>query len=222
MDGDGEDRPEDLVRLIEAAAAPGFSAIIFAERTRRLEGPTFRFLYLIYRLLHFVLTGYTIRFGNFSIIPGSLLEGLTVDPNLWLHYAASAVSGGVPYTTIPTSRGRRIEGRSKLGLSGLVRHGLTALCCYDRVMSVRLMVGAAVLNAAILIFVLAGALLEMYLPLALPRPLVLEGGLVGFLCADVLLAVSLGAVFLIRQRKSILTPPLQEYRGLIERIDKIR
>jgi len=93
MDADGEDRPEDLVRLVEAHSALPQKKIIFAERTRRSEGAMFRFLYQIYRTLHSSLTGYKIRFGNFSIIPRKLLGSLVVDPNLWLHFAATVVSG---------------------------------------------------------------------------------------------------------------------------------
>jgi glycosyltransferase involved in cell wall biosynthesis len=52
MDADGEDRPEDLLRLIEAHSALSQPKIIFAERSKRSEGAMFRFLYQLYRALH--------------------------------------------------------------------------------------------------------------------------------------------------------------------------
>ena len=138
MDADGEDRPEDLVRLVEAHSTLPQEKIIFAERTRRSEGAIFGFLYQIYRTLHFSLTGYKIRFGNFSIIPRKLLGCLVVDPNLWLHFAATVVSGHIPYTTIPSHRGVRLYGKSKLNFTSLVIHGLAAISCYNEIVGVRL------------------------------------------------------------------------------------
>jgi hypothetical protein len=213
MDGDGEDRPEDLVRLVEAAEASGEAAIIFAERTRRMEGALFRFLYLIYRLLHEGLTGYAIRFGNFSLIPAGLVPRLVVDPNLWLHYAATAVSGGVPYTTIPTSRGRRIAGESKLGFTGLVRHGLTALCCYDRLIGARLMAMGAVVGAATLLLAWGGDFGR--------GATWLRAGFVGLVGVDFLLVVLILIAFFVRRKKAHLAPPLQDYAGLIREVDRV-
>ncbi len=91
MDGDGEDRPEDLPQLLARAAAEHGRQIVFAERQRRVEGVAFRTGYSIYRLLHRLLTGRGVSFGNFSVIPRSRLESLTIVSELWIHYAAAVV-----------------------------------------------------------------------------------------------------------------------------------
>src|ERR1700683_2139659 len=80
MDSDGEDRPEDLIQLVEAFSSQQQPEVIFAARTRRSESMQFRIGYQFYRAIHFFLTGYGIRFGNFSIVPRSLLGRLVVDP----------------------------------------------------------------------------------------------------------------------------------------------
>jgi glycosyltransferase involved in cell wall biosynthesis len=69
MDSDGEDRPSDVIELMDAFETQDKPKIIFAARTKRSESLLFRICYQIYRCLHFFLTGYGIRFGNFSIVP---------------------------------------------------------------------------------------------------------------------------------------------------------
>ena len=131
----------------------------FAERSKRSEGALFRVLYQVYRTLHLLLTGYGIRFGNFSIIPPKLLGALVIDPNLWLHYAATVVSARIPYTTIPTNRGVRLHGKSKLNLTAMVIHGLAAITCYSEIVGLRLIFGTFGLIVVISL-VIVGVLIE--------------------------------------------------------------
>ena len=74
MDADGEDRPEDVNRLLDALESEGSLRVVFAERTRRSEGRVFASLYWLYRLVHFLLTGERVRVGNFSAVPRGLLR----------------------------------------------------------------------------------------------------------------------------------------------------
>ena len=48
MDADGEDRPEDIPRMIDAMKASSRPTAVFAERGKRLEKPLFRFFYRLY------------------------------------------------------------------------------------------------------------------------------------------------------------------------------
>ncbi len=73
MDCDGEDRPEDIRCLLEAAG--GCNAVV-ALRRRRTERFSFRFCYGLYRLFFGLLTGRRIRFGNFCAIDRRGLERL--------------------------------------------------------------------------------------------------------------------------------------------------
>jgi len=144
MDGDGEDDPKDAVRLADRLSELNHKKnpadpIIFAERTRRSESPVFRLGYLGYRMLHYLLTGRGIRFGNFSIVPHSKLGALTTEPMLWNHYAASVAGSKLSFTTIPSHRGARISGKSHLNYVNLVIHGLSALSCYNEIIGVRLL-----------------------------------------------------------------------------------
>src|ERR1700693_650035 len=73
MDADGEDPPEQIPDLIREAERQGLSAVVFAERGRRVEGSMFQVFYFFYRVLHYLLTGRKIRVGNFSFLPWKLL-----------------------------------------------------------------------------------------------------------------------------------------------------
>src|SRR6516164_3284366 len=64
MDADGEDRPEDVPRLLAALesgteSGPELSVVV-ARRMKRHERLAFRAFYQLYRLLFFLLTGHRI------------------------------------------------------------------------------------------------------------------------------------------------------------------
>jgi hypothetical protein len=103
MDGDGQDAPEDIAKLLQRSREVGESSLVFAKRARRSESIVFRFFYQYYRLLHRVLTGLLVEVGNFSIVPSPLLERLVGVSELWNHYAATVVKSKMPMES--TSRG---------------------------------------------------------------------------------------------------------------------
>lgn len=149
MDGDGEDRPEDVGRLIQALEADGALRVVFAERRRRSEGALFAFLYWLYRLVHLVLTGERVRVGNFSVIPRYLLRRLVAVSDLWNHYAAAVFHARIPYTTVPTTRGTRYAGRSQMNPVSLVTHGLAAMSVFGDRIAVRMLIVTCALTALV-------------------------------------------------------------------------
>lgn len=145
MDGDGEDDPRDIPRLIERSRAEAGRSIVFAERTRRSESISFRIFYLLYKALHRLLTGQGVRVGNFSLIPRSRLASLSVVSELWIHYAAAAFRSRQPASFLPTVRAKRLRGTSRMNFIGLVMHGLSAISVNGDLMGVRLLILATVL-----------------------------------------------------------------------------
>jgi glycosyltransferase involved in cell wall biosynthesis len=140
MDADGEDRPSDLPRLLARLRQTGESEVIFAERRRRSESYTFRMFYTLYRALHLALTGVRVRVGNFSVVPRSALDTLVYLPALLAHYAAGIFRSRLPYAWVPTSRGARLAGESRMNFVSLVAHGLNALSVFGDVIAVRIMI----------------------------------------------------------------------------------
>jgi hypothetical protein len=168
MDGDGEDRPEDVERLIKALEADGALRVVFAERRRRSEGAPFAFLYWVYRLVHLALTGERVRVGNFSVIPRYLLRRLVAVSDLWNHYAAAVFHARIPYTTVPTTRGTRYAGKSQMDPVSLVTHGLAAMSVFGDRIAVRLLIVTCALTALVLAW--AGAFVVWHLATGEPLP----------------------------------------------------
>lgn len=137
MDADGEDRPEDLLRLFEAHCTQGKEQIVFAGRSVRSEGLSFRIFYRIYRLVFRVLTGQSISMGNFSVLSASILDRMVAVSELWNHYVAAVFKARIPHTTIPTVRGTRYEGRSGMNTESLVIHGLSSAAVFTEKIGTR-------------------------------------------------------------------------------------
>jgi hypothetical protein len=150
MDGDGEDAAADAVKLLTRCRQSEGRVTVFAERTKRSEGLRFRCGYAFYRLLHYLVAGIPIRFGNFSAIPISHVRMVTKAPEVWSHYAAAVLRCGIPFEKIPTTRALRFAGQSHMSVTSLIAHGLTALSVFQNTSVVRLY-GAALVCWALLL-----------------------------------------------------------------------
>jgi hypothetical protein len=140
MDSDGEDAPSDIIRLLDKFVVEERRKVVFAARGLRTEGFLFKVFYRLYRMIHRLSVGFDPRFGNFSVLPASILERLVVSSDLWNHYAAAVVKLKLPYVTVPIDRSRRFVGESKMGFVGLVIHGLSAMSVFGDTVGVRLLI----------------------------------------------------------------------------------
>lgn len=146
MDSDGEDRPDDIAALLAAADQnPGH--VVLAQRTRRSEGIIFRIGYVIYKLSFRVLAGRTIDFGNFCLLPMSVVRRLVHMPDLWNNLPAAIMRSRLQRIGVPTERGVRHAGRSHMNVPSLVLHGLSAMSVYADQIFVRVLLGTAVAAA---------------------------------------------------------------------------
>jgi glycosyltransferase involved in cell wall biosynthesis len=136
MDADGEDRPEDLPRLLAAldeGEAPR-RHVVLALRTKRHEPPAFKILYRGFKLLFRGLTGATVRTGNYAVMPGALAKRALLHPTFDLAYSSAILALDMPVVYVPCERGRRYEGESKMTYGKLVMHGLRMLMPFtDRI-----------------------------------------------------------------------------------------
>lgn len=150
MDSDGEDSPDDVPVLLDCFFKLGQQPV-FAERAKRAEGILFRCFYWLYRMTHWLLVGMHTRIGNFSVIPCPTLRQLVVSSDLWNHYAAATVRSRVPVATVPLNRAKRLGGKSRMGLAGLVVHGLSAMAVYGDTVGVRMLAASAAIGAITLL-----------------------------------------------------------------------
>ena len=143
MDADGEDTPEGALQLLRAFSEIHHGAkAVFAQRSRRTESLVFKLSYGFYKVLHRLLTGISVRVGNFSVFPPAYLSTLVVMSELWNHYAAAVFRSGLSFTAIPIARGNRIAGRSRMNFVSLVTHGLSAISVFSDVVGVRLLIAS--------------------------------------------------------------------------------
>ena len=73
MDGDGEDRPEEIKNFVEYLKYTSDKPIV-GERVKRSEGLFFKFCYGVHKILTFAFTGQSIKFGNYTCLPKSTVE----------------------------------------------------------------------------------------------------------------------------------------------------
>ena len=150
MDSDGEDTPVELKRLVQRAEADT-DKVVVAQRAQRSESFTFKLFYQFYRLFFSGLTGHRINFGNFMVIPSRWRKRLLSDPNIWNNVAATMVRSRLPIAYLPTRRGRRYFGRSKMNFVSLVEHGLGAISVFAVSAFIRISVASVVLGVASLL-----------------------------------------------------------------------
>jgi glycosyltransferase involved in cell wall biosynthesis len=168
MDADGEDKPEDAIRLIEEYQRGDQESVIFAQRTKRSEGLLFRLSYFIYRKLYKALTGQEIRIGNFSIIPHQLLTRIVAVSEIWNHYSSGILKARIPNRYIPTDRSNRLAGSSRMNYVQLVVHGLSAISIYGDVIGVRALMATLVLAVVSVVLIIIAIVIRSATDLAIP------------------------------------------------------
>jgi hypothetical protein len=165
MDGDGEDTPDGALQLLRAFSG---ATAIFAERSRRTESFVFRLFYHLYKVLHRMLTGISVRAGNFSILPSHYLVTLVVMSELWNHYAAAVFRSGLPFTTRPIPRGYRITGTSRMNFVSLTAHGISAISVFGDVVGVRLLIASMTGSLIAALGILAVTMIRIFTDQAIP------------------------------------------------------
>jgi polyisoprenyl-phosphate glycosyltransferase len=214
MDSDGEDRPVDIGTLLAAARRhPG--QIVLAERVRRSETLSFRFGYFLYRLLFRAMTGRTINFGNFSLLPLPAVRRLVHMPELWNHLAASVIRSRFPYLTVPTVRGARYHGNSTMNLVSLIVHGLSAMSVHTDLIFVRVLLLATLLAVLSIIGIAVVAAIRFVTDLAIPGwATTVSGDLLIILFQIFVIGIAVGLMMLAgRSNRPII--PISEYHHYI-------
>jgi len=220
MDADGEDAPEDVPRLVATSAASDDS-VVFAAPVGRFEGLVFRALYRLYRLTHRLLTGASISFGNFSVVPMRVLARVVLLSELWNHYPSAVMKARLPIQTIALRRGHRLGGQSKMSLTSLILHGLGAISVHGDVIGVRALVATLVAVVLCVLGIATVVGIRLFTTLAIPGwASFVVGLLVAILLQTVML--SLGFIFVtLNSRNYSAVIPRRDYADYVMAVERV-
>ena len=129
MDGDGEDRPEEIAKFIEFLKYDQIKPIV-GERVKRSEGLIFKIFYSIHKLITYIFTGQSIKFGNFTCLPKSTVEKMVSEKATWSSFSGSLTKLEKNRSTIPSIRGSRYFGPSKMSFYNLIKHSLSIIAVF--------------------------------------------------------------------------------------------
>lgn len=166
MDSDGEDTPQAIPHLLQALKGATVD-VAAAERAKRSETFTFRAFYAIYKRLFKVATGQVLRFGNFMALSPIALERLSGMYETSTHVAAAVVKAKLRRADVPTDRGVRYAGSSKMNFPSLVLHGMRAVMVFADLVLTRMAL-ALVAMAGVVVAVVLGAFAAKLMGAATP------------------------------------------------------
>ena len=129
MDGDGEDRPEEIKYLVNQALEDQEVSVV-AKRVKRSEGFMFQILYEFHKLITLVFTGKQINFGNYSCLTKKDVVTLSQQESLWSSFSGTLKKSISRLNTINSTRGLRYFGPSKMSLFNLGIHSLSIIAVF--------------------------------------------------------------------------------------------
>ena len=129
MDGDGEDRPQEISKFVEFFKYDDTKPIV-GERIKRSEGLVFKISYTIHKLVTFIFTGYSIKFGNYTCLPKSTVEKMINEKATWSSFSGALAKLEKNRSTIPSIRGERYFGPSKMSFFNLIKHSLSIIAVF--------------------------------------------------------------------------------------------
>ena len=136
MDGDGEDRPEEIKNFIDMAKN-NLNKTIVGNRVKRSEGLFFKTSYLIHKIITFIFTGKIIKFGNFTCLPKKTVSKLINDKSSWSSFSGSLTKLEKNLISSPSERGLRFFGPSKMNFLNLLIHSFSIIAVFKTTVILR-------------------------------------------------------------------------------------
>ena len=129
MDGDGEDRPEEIKQLVDNLNYHHDKPIV-GERIKRSEGIFFKFCYFVHKIITSTFTGQSIKYGNYTCLPKSTVEKMINEKATWSSFSGSLAKVAKDRATILSERGTRYFGPSKMSFKNLLIHSLSIISVF--------------------------------------------------------------------------------------------
>jgi len=150
LDGDLQDRPEEIPRFLEAHRE-GYD-VVYAKRERRKEPAWLRFCYwAYYRLLsRMARPALPLDAGDFSLLSRRVVEEIRRAPERHRYLRGLRAWAGFRQLALPVERDERHAGESKYSFGRLVELGLDGIFSFS-IVPIR---AAAILGAATMLLTL--------------------------------------------------------------------
>ena len=129
MDGDGEDRPEEIKKLVDNLSYHPDKPVV-GERIKRSEGIFFKLCYFVHKIITFTFTGQSIKYGNYTCLPKSIVEKMINEKATWSSFSGSLAKISKDRATVPSERGNRYFGPSKMSFKNLILHSLSIISVF--------------------------------------------------------------------------------------------
>ena len=136
MDGDGEDRPEEIKNFIQLSEQSGEKSIV-GERVKRSEGLFFQLCYQFHKFLTLAFTGQSIKFGNFTCLSKTTVKKMLEEKATWNSFSGSLKKIEKDLISTPSIRGKRYFGPSQMSFFNLLKHSLSIISVFRKTVLIR-------------------------------------------------------------------------------------
>tara|TARA_B100001027_G_scaffold75134_1_gene51220 strand:- start:773 stop:1642 length:870 start_codon:yes stop_codon:yes gene_type:complete len=136
MDGDGEDRPVEILDLLSNIENSKGNSIV-AKRVKRSESLLFKVCYQIHKIITLTFTGKSIKFGNFTCLSKSTIEKMLNEKATWNSFSGSLIKVENNLISIPSERGNRYFGPSQMSFYNLIKHSLSIISVFKTTVLIR-------------------------------------------------------------------------------------
>jgi hypothetical protein len=162
MDGDGEDRPQEIIDFINQIKNSNNKPIV-GQRIKRSENLIFKICYQIHKLITLTFTGKSIKFGNFTCLSKDTVKKMVNEKATWNSFSGSLTKVERDLISIPSTRGTRYFGPSKMSFSNLLKHSLSIISVFRNTVLIR----SALFIVFYILFIKSNASLITAIPLIL-------------------------------------------------------
>ena len=136
MDGDGEARPEEIKIFLDQVNKINDKPIV-GERIKRSENLLFKSCYQLHKLITLTFTGKSIKFGNYTCLPKVTVEKMINEKATWNSFSGALTKVENDLISIPSTRGNRYFGPSKMSFYNLIKHSLSIISVFRKIFLIR-------------------------------------------------------------------------------------
>ena len=136
MDGDGEDRPQEIKEFINQIENSNNKPIV-GERIKRSEKLIFKICYQLHKIITLTFTGKSIKFGNYTCLPRNTVKKMVNEKATCNSFSGSLKKVENNLFSIPSIRGARYFGPSKMSFFSLIKHSLSIISVFRKTFLIR-------------------------------------------------------------------------------------